>query len=235
MSDQLFAGSRAKLQRASAFIVELDAVFSAYNNDDPLKATFLISADAPVIQVDWKGFSLLPGVILGDAVHNMRTALDLMASELARINDKSDKDVYFPFSSSQSSFEAAIKSRNFHKAGDEAVSLLMKFAPYRGGNNHLRAIHDLDIQDKHSSVLETEKTMNIHLEGSYNIDDLKENSLSLDGSTIQHHFPKDSPLAGLLVVETLKELVELVSGILDAFSSMVERGGMPKKAFKASQ
>jgi hypothetical protein len=34
---------------------------------------------------------------LGDAIHNLRTALDLLACDVVRLNEKSTKGVYFPF------------------------------------------------------------------------------------------------------------------------------------------
>src|SRR3954466_15009690 len=130
----LFAASYVKLARARHFIQELEAEAERYKNSDPTSVRLDHEANPPNIHVEWKGVTLMPGAIIGDAVHNLRTALDLMASELARINGKSDKDVYFPFASSADRFDQAIKSRSFDKAGDDAVALLRKFEPYRGGN-----------------------------------------------------------------------------------------------------
>lgn len=227
MGNPHFAGSRVKLQRASRFNAELEAALNEYNKDDPVVAQYDFSKAPPVIVVNFKGLSPEVGAILGDAIHNMRTALDLMASELARINGKSDRNVYFPFAPSKADFLEAIKGKNFHKAGDDAVSLLHSFAPYRGGNELLRAIHDLDIEDKHTAVLDTEKTITIQLQGSYDISSPEVNSLSLDGSTIKHFFASGSPLSGRPIVETLTALLELVSEIVESFASMVDRRGSP--------
>ena len=38
--------------------------------------------------------------IVGDVIHNLRTALDLTACDMVRAAGQSDKDVYFPFSNS---------------------------------------------------------------------------------------------------------------------------------------
>ena len=101
--------------------------------------------------------------------------------------------------------------------------MLLTFRPYKGGNARLRAIHDLDINDKHRAVLETEKVMNIQLSGYYDITDLSKHSLSLEGSTIEHLFSADSSLAKMPIIQTLKELVELVEGILNAFADLTAR------------
>jgi hypothetical protein len=46
-----------------------------------------------------------------------------------------------------------IKRRGFDKAGAAAVKLMTELQPYRGGNVALRAIHDLNIRDKHKMLI----------------------------------------------------------------------------------
>ncbi|MDH4192739.1 MAG: hypothetical protein OEY80_00960 [Nitrospirota bacterium] len=222
MSKPLFVGSRAKLQRAARFVDELETALNEYNQGDPVTGRIDSTKMPPELIIDYKGLPLEVGAILGDAIHNMRTALDLMASELARINGKSDKDIYFPFAASIADFPDAIKRKNFQKAGEDAVALLKKFAPYRGGNERLRAIHDIDIEDKHTAILDTEKKMNIQAQVAYDMSNPEINRVSLNGSTIQHFFANESPLKGLPVVDTLRELLGHVGEILDSFSSMVD-------------
>ena len=87
--------------------------------------------------------------IFGDIVHNLRTALDLAASACVRANGKSDKGVFFPFCKEASELDAMIKRRNIDRAHPDVVSYIRSLAPYKGGNIALRAIHDLDVRDKH--------------------------------------------------------------------------------------
>src|SRR5438874_575713 len=47
--------------------------------------------------------------IIGDVIHNLRAALDLMAVQVVRLNHQSDEDVYFPFSKSAARFDEAIQ------------------------------------------------------------------------------------------------------------------------------
>lgn len=221
MTESLFNGSFIKLQRANRFIDDLEQMLKAFNNSQPFAARFDFSVTPPQILLDWKGLSREVGAVLGDAVHNLRTALDLVASELARINGKSDRNVYFPFATSAAEFPGAVAKRNFDKAGQEAVDLLHTFAPYRGGNELLRAIHDLDIEDKHTALLETEKTMNIQLEGSYDITNPSTCNISLEGSSIEHYFSSESPLKGKPVIETLREAHMEVFRVVEAFRALV--------------
>jgi hypothetical protein len=85
--------------------------------------------------------------IIGDAIHNLRTSLDLLACELVRANGQSDKDVHFPFAESAAELPVAIRKRFMHRAKPDVVALIEKVQPYTGGNHSLRAIHDLDIMD----------------------------------------------------------------------------------------
>lgn len=223
MADFRFLGPRVKLQRANKFISELKSALNQFDNDDPFRARIDTTKNPPAVEISWKGLGPEVGAILGDAVHNLPTALDLMASELVKNNGKSEKDVYFPFSISQVDFSEMVRKRNFHRAGEDAVKLVETYAPYKGGNEKLRALHDLDIEDKHKSVLETEKTMNIEIVGSYEIDNVENHNLSVEGSSIKHHFAKDSALNGLPVVETLLELQEVVTKIVDDFENMANK------------
>jgi hypothetical protein len=217
----LFAASYVKLARAQTFIEALETELARYIASKPLSGRLRHDAVPPNIYVEWAGITMLPGAIVGDAVHNLRTSLDLMASEMARINSQSDSDVYFPFASNADQFEMVIKSRKFDRAGEDAVALLKSFAPYRGGNERLRALHDLDIQDKHKALVPTGHTMTAHIEASYNIEDLAQNTLTLTGEDIHYVFPPDTAFAGQRIIETLKDLMQITHGILEAFASLV--------------
>jgi hypothetical protein len=221
MTEPIFQGSLVKLRRASKFIDELESLLDDFNKDQPFSASFIFESNPPQIHLAWKGLSREVGAVLGDAIHNLRASLDLMASELARIRGVSDRNVYFPFAANAENFPKAIKDRNFTKAGADAVDLLHTFSPYCGGNELLRAIHDLDIEDKHTALLNTEKRMNIALHGSYDITNPQLNTLSLEGSTIQHFFPKGCPLEGQPVIETLRKVAREVEHVLESFRHLV--------------
>ena len=71
-----------------------------------------------------------------------------MACELVRLNGNRDDDVAFSFAKSAADLEHAIKS----KQSAAAISLVRALQPYYGGNDQLRAIHDLDILDTGTSA-----------------------------------------------------------------------------------
>ena len=78
MADPLFAASRMKLD-ASQFIAELESELDTYRASKPVTGRLNIATGHA--EFEWIGIGLKSGAIIGDAIHNMRTALDLMASE----------------------------------------------------------------------------------------------------------------------------------------------------------
>ena len=212
----IFRDSRAKLANALKYIEEVDAGLRAYDSSGHTSVT-----------LDWKGGMTLtrneiPFTVnstLGDAIHNMRAALDLMAAELARINGKSDSKVYFPFSNSKDELQGQIDEKNFDRAGEDAIALLKTFEPYKGGNERLRAIHDLDVRDKHKSII---TTLVVAKDINFSYDRTNALYQVIPASGTNYHGFLDGPLAGKPLIKTSNELVELVDGIIETFTSMVE-------------
>lgn len=159
---------------------------------------------------------------IGDAVHNIRSALDLMASELVRAATGSDKGVYFPFAPSRTALETQIKEKKFDRAGTDASVLLRRYAPYRGGNSVLRAIHDLDIIDKHKSLLpDAMWSANVIRITISEKDGIKVPIASIHPNAISSFrlvFATDGPLSGTEVVPMLREMLSLAAEILEAFA-----------------
>lgn len=91
--------------------------------------------------------------IIGDVVHNLRSTLDLLVCDLVRSAGKSTKRVYFPFCDTLTDLPRVIKERNLHHAGADVVDTIERLRPYKGGNVALRAVHDMDIEDKHRALL----------------------------------------------------------------------------------
>ena len=223
MTDPIFAAPRTKVQRAKGFVAELSAETQRYIDSKPctVKVIQPDPATPPTIEVRWDGIGLTPGAIIGDAIHNLRTALDLMASELATLNGKSNKDVYFPLSDSAETLDDAIKRRRFDKAGDDAVALLRTIKPYRGGNELLRLLHDLDISDKHTALVPVGALRDIKVAGAYSIDDPLNGCWEVEMPNASVIFPDDAPMAGRPIVEALEEMVQLVESILETFGRLI--------------
>lgn len=211
-----FAASYMKLHRASQFIDELECERARYEASKPVTAKMIETPEGPQVGLHLAASGLLPGAILGDAVHNIRAALDLAACEMCRRKGKSDKDVYFPFAASADLFEEQISRSKIERAGPEAGTLLRKIAPYRGGNDDLRAIHDLDIMDKHRILLPLSKVTNVQLDATYDIDNPMDAKLAATAEVI-YAFPEGTSLDGKEMIAKLREIVELVRSIVGEF------------------
>ena len=147
--------------------------------------------------------------IIGDAVHNLRSALDILACDLAKLNGQSDDGVYFPFAKSESELDRQIAGRRFDRAGPAAVAELKALRPYKGGNTLLRGVHDLDIQDKHQFI--------IPVDGSVR-------TLWNSGQGLEVYgvlwFGNGGPFAGEQVVHTLGLLAGEVERTIKVFETL---------------
>jgi hypothetical protein len=154
-----FDASKLKIERANKHFQELEASISAYFSENPCALMVEpFPGMNPRHNHAWiarisKPVPLFLSSIIGDVVHNLRTALDLLACDLVRLNGRSVRNVYFPFCEKASDLSTAVKDRNLHKAGDDIVRAIKHLKPYKGGNITLRSIHDMDIADKHQALL----------------------------------------------------------------------------------
>jgi hypothetical protein len=111
----------------------------------------------------------IPDVVpwmVGDAVHNLRSALDHLAYYLVSIATSGKgpfEEVYFPVARSREGFKSRLRSTKKYKstAGGTvkrlrkcAIDAIKRIEPYEGGRGEiLFHIHKLDIIDKHHVLL----------------------------------------------------------------------------------
>ena len=218
-----FAASKIQMKRANQHIAELERVLEEHFVANPPSFAYTEAA-SPDVQFNLSavGAPECVGAIVGDVVHNLRAALDLMAVGLVEMNGGAatiTKGVCFPFCDHADNLDSMIKKRHFHRAGIEAVRLLQELKPFTGGNAALRALHDLDIQDKHNSLIPNVLTMTSQ---EFTVDWSSPSPAFqvVEGSAPSFAvvFPDESPLAGSEIVPALHELVGLVSGILEEFA-----------------
>jgi hypothetical protein len=153
-----FDGPRLKVARARRHVTEIKSAVDAYFARSPIRIIVEPSDDEWGMFNYWRvrftesvPIDLSP--MIGDVLHNLRSALDVMACDLVRRAGQSEKSVYFPFAPSKDELGAEIKRKRFHLAGEQAVSLLRSLQPHRKGHVYLRALHDLNVQDKHQMII----------------------------------------------------------------------------------
>lgn len=101
------------------------------------------------------------GLIAGDAIHNLRTALDHLAYELVRANGQSpNRGTAFPIADNATLYQP-MQARYAKGMSSNAISAIDATEPYgitepdSHGNKALWWLHRLDIADKHHALFIT--------------------------------------------------------------------------------
>jgi hypothetical protein len=227
--DQPLWGARSKLARADKLIAELLSAINQHFKDHPPDIQF--SYDPPDdpdallpknirSSTNVKRVPPETGAIVGDIIHNLRAALDLLAIDLVRANRGNEKGVYFPFCASADQLDLMIKQKHFDRAGAKAVAVLKTIEPYAAGNALLRHVHDLDIQDKHRAIIPTTTVAVAGL----TVGQTDDGRLRIGPATpqVKVQFPDDCVLAGEPLFPTLVDLKREVTNVVDAFEATLD-------------
>jgi hypothetical protein len=225
-----FLASELKLRRAAKHIAELEAVAAeggaaqAKSLPPPLRAPQFADGEGRIVLHGPMTLHGAPedfGAIVGDVIHNLRAALDLLASDLVRNGGGNPNKVYFPFCDQPEDLQKVLKEKNFHRAGPRAIALLEELKPYRGGNEALRALHDLDIQDKHKTLIPASASVTTQAFTLVMIDGKPAAQPVPDsGPNVAYVFPAGDVFAGKEVIPTLHQLMKLTSDVVDAFKAL---------------
>ena len=168
-----FESAAIKINRARKHLADLRSEISSFfgrggvyvaleipgefNREPSFETAAFIYHENEPIPVEWSA-------TIGDVIHNLRSALDLIACHVHRITKGNPKDiggVQYPFCSSKAELSENIRKRRLGHIGRDFLSVIEETAPYPGGNDGLRAIHDLDIMDKHRTLVPTVSIVSI--------------------------------------------------------------------------
>jgi hypothetical protein len=116
----------------------------------------------PITFIWGGGFPKVPTIsfdaicLAGDIVHNLRAALDHLAQQLALVGsptltEEELRRIEFPIAKSLSEYEAQ-KARKVKGMRPKAVEAIDKLRPYKGGNDALWRLRELDNTDKHRTL-----------------------------------------------------------------------------------
>lgn len=90
---------------------------------------------------------------LGDAIHNARSALDLLAWRLVEVDGgHPNQKTQFPIVEDDVGFTSVLK-RNLAGTSEDTRQLVRELKPWKRGNPALYELHRLDIQDKHRMLV----------------------------------------------------------------------------------
>jgi hypothetical protein len=144
---------RIKIERAKKHLRDLAAELLVATN---VKKTVIVgNGDRGFSQGIPNNFLTLPRmsfdvvVIAGEVVHSLRSALDHLAWQLVEVaGNMPTSDTMFPIAKDINAYESS-KIGKVKGMRSEAVKAIDALKPYKGGNDLLWRIHELDIIDKH--------------------------------------------------------------------------------------
>jgi hypothetical protein len=148
-----FVGPRLKIERAFRHIRELSYAANQYVQTTTTNfGPYDPEAKGRRIQFS-QPMPPMTGCIVGDAAHNLRSALDVLVCDVARLRGVPTSNVRFPLGVDEPGFEQRLKNCQIPRIGDDVATVIRSLRPYRSGNKALRDLHDLDVQDKHELVV----------------------------------------------------------------------------------
>ena len=154
-------GPRAKIERAKKHVREFEAAVAGLVVSSTTHPDVIVTESEPKSgNVRYK-LAKIPCVpdqvtaIAGDAIHNIRSSLDLLMSQLVKRRTGQPGSIYFPSGSTREKFEARCNSEVKPCVDEDSLKLIMATEAYRGGAGDAAwRVHRLDIEDKHRVIYE---------------------------------------------------------------------------------
>lgn len=156
LEHEIALGPLLKVQRARQHINDLDWLVTDYLTKVPFQLRVRQSINPPQRLIYIQAKHSIPehiALILGDAVHNLRTALDQLCFGMVGDKTARPEGVGFPFCKRGDGLGGAISTRQMHLAPAGVKDVIHELRPYPGGNKYLHAIKVLDERDKHHVIL----------------------------------------------------------------------------------
>jgi hypothetical protein len=153
---EAWAEITAKHKRAQKHIYDLNVVLDSFTSSNPYgigEETDIESGDITYYCSRVTDIPVDIALIFGDAVHNLRSTLDYLAWKMVeRAGGTLDTHTSFPIFDDAKGYASLMPGR-VKGLGDLAIKALNRLQPYKGGNDRLWQLHQLDIRDKHRLLL----------------------------------------------------------------------------------
>jgi hypothetical protein len=159
MKSDPLSDAKIKIERANANIQDvLSEHVAFFGNAPPHYTSFReLTADGTREALKIKIIRDPPPLFaaaVGDAVTNLRSALDYLTCQLAIQNGTNDvSKVEWPFASSPEAFASANTQKKIKGLSPEAVDLIRSQKPYRGGDDLLWSLNDLRNSNIHRHLV----------------------------------------------------------------------------------
>jgi hypothetical protein len=219
-----FRDSKETLARANEHLQSLESAFAAYFAGKWYDCSYSKKAG---LEVTILGSPKSLRTILSDAIHNMRSALDIAAVEAVTMTNGNPKDVYFPFANLEENFEERMKRTNFNRAEPKFQDIAQAARPYVDGNLLLRAVHELDVEYKHIRLIKHVANMStpalkLKLDANGSPKGFAENQLEFEldptaKPTVHFMFPETCLVGGREVLATTTQMFREVETVIEKF------------------
>lgn len=155
----MFTSAASKLFRGKKHLSDLNEAFVAFSASEPFSANFKFRAQNGRIVERWFEIDFSTPIptevplLLGDAIHCLRCALDHAIWELMAIDGgPQDRWTIFPFGSDEPSFKNRVLLLKTPQ--QDSTEFLLSLEAYSdGGGKSLYGLHHLDNIDKHSRIM----------------------------------------------------------------------------------
>jgi hypothetical protein len=162
-----FYGPNLKVERAKHHIDQLEVIFSTHisRNMERLRPKENSRGLEGAKSANVATFPKHTPTVLGDAIHNLRAALDHAYCIMVEANGNQVSDwTHFPFRKSRKSLEDLINGhKNSRLTPSDSVidAIIGGIQPYETGNLGLYGLHLLDITDKHRVLIPMAQEMRL--------------------------------------------------------------------------
>jgi hypothetical protein len=157
----LFRDARSKIERSKKHIGDFQGSFRSLQDSYVSSVEKHLESGGHSLKYSSSKCDLFHrelALICGDAIHNLRSALDIAWSEAVRTVDQSlvTKSTKFPIRPTREEVETALNGTGIRKFCAPLINAVIAgIQPYQTGNDTLWALHELDIMDKHKLILPT--------------------------------------------------------------------------------
>jgi len=242
-NDPRFLEPRLKVDRANSHILDLNKIIETFirnrgyrvfidNQSEPEFCLLVMERAKPLP-------SIIP-LIVGDIVHNLRSALDILLYRVAAL-PADFKLPAFPTTAKISEFDNALKQRKIAWLGPWVEDYLRSLQPYPGGCFGIWELHQMDITDKHKLILPANHAAHIERlkievgNSSLNFRNCRfifeerlilarappGTQIKLDKHVkpgVEITFAEGFPFAGKPIVPTLRQASKFISEIINVFA-----------------
>lgn len=163
-----FKQARLKIQRADQYILDAKKRIDIVTSPNSQTAWIDVDADAGVQTIHYRLHKLrdIPDIalVIGDAIHNLKTALDYSWMEVigklapSAISRRSKFPVYGTIEELKAGLHGIKIDRLCPRLYDFIV---FEIKPYQAGNSTIFCLHDMDITDKHRVLIPTTNYGNV--------------------------------------------------------------------------